>query len=333
MAIVNDDQLELAFEQVRRLHRAMATLKRQTSNNARNFALLAEGPIGQLEAIQAEIAQYTGLAALREDQAELWLRIEGNSVGWREASTSVTTAILDALRKGVQAVTEVVATGGLGARPTAELKRACDLQLVAIAPGSLRVGLRLPVVDQQLTMDPKHVSVLASEALDTFLRVATWASSPDSTAGIDELGLDESLQRTALTQLLRLVPRQRGDVDLVELSGRRIRTSKAIKLLRSTRTRISEAIDRSAVERLEVHEGIVREIDLDKRSFILRHPDIPTELRCEFEEDLLDTAITALDRFVEVSGTRSVAPHRRSAGQLKVSRIDVVDESDDERPD
>ncbi|MCK5798184.1 MAG: hypothetical protein KAI47_13410, partial [Deltaproteobacteria bacterium] len=94
------------------------------------------------------------------------------------------------------------------------------------------------------------------------------------------------------------------------------------------RARLHAAIDRTVEERPEVIQGILREIDLDKRSFILRHIDQPTEYRCEFDADLVETAKTALDQLVEVAGTRSVGGSRRSMAPLKVSRLEVLDDDE-----
>ncbi len=78
-----------------------------------------------------------------EDEPALWLHIEGKDVHWPEAPTSVFTALLDALRKGVQAGTEYIARGALGTRPTSAIRSACDFRIVGLQSGSLRVGIRL----------------------------------------------------------------------------------------------------------------------------------------------------------------------------------------------
>jgi len=328
MAIANEKQLLLAFEQVNRLHQAIASLRRDTGGNVRNFALLAEGPLAQIEALQQQIDEYTGLATIRDLDAEVWLSVTGKTIEYRRASTSVLTEMLDVLRKGVQAVTEVIATGSLGTRPTSDLKRACDLQLVALVPGSLRVGLRLPSDDLLLFDDATRLASLASAGLDKYLSVAEWAGSKENESVLDQMGLDAPIRRTVLAQLARLVPRERGDVSTVELSGRRVRSTEPIRFVRATRRKLNAAIDSTVEERPEVFQGFVREIDLDKRSFILRHPENPTEYRCEFDESLLETAKKALDCSVEVAGTRAVAEHRRSTAPLKVTRLEVLGDED-----
>lgn len=59
--IENAEHLDAAMEQLKRLYRAMASLRSKVADvDARRFALLVEGPIAQIDQIQAEIDAYTG---------------------------------------------------------------------------------------------------------------------------------------------------------------------------------------------------------------------------------------------------------------------------------
>jgi hypothetical protein len=96
--------------------------------------------------------------------------VVGPNIEWQSAPTSVLTSILDALRKGVQSVAEMILTGGLTTRPTATLKRSADFRIVALAPGSLRVGVRLP-------SEEGEVPTAVARALSEYLEAAAWVGS------------------------------------------------------------------------------------------------------------------------------------------------------------
>src|ERR1017187_9413848 len=121
--ITNDEQLDQALEQLGRMYRALADLRKEVLPlNARNFALMAEGPVDEIRRLEEQISDYTGRAAAEVNESDVWLRFVGPTLSWPEAPTSIVTAFLDAFRKGVQTVAEFAATGHLTTRPTKELK-------------------------------------------------------------------------------------------------------------------------------------------------------------------------------------------------------------------
>jgi hypothetical protein len=143
--ITNDDQLQQAVERLGCMYRATAVLRAEVLPvNARQFALMAEGPVDEIQRLQAQIDAYTGREAAEEHDADVWLRLYGRDIEWLEVPTTVLTAVLDAFRKGVQMVAQLISSGQVTTRPRRELRRACDMRVVAFRPGSLRVGLRLP---------------------------------------------------------------------------------------------------------------------------------------------------------------------------------------------
>jgi hypothetical protein len=324
--ITNDEQLDQALEQVGRMYRALADLRKEVLPvNARNFALMAEGPMDEIRRLEEQIGNFTGRAAAEVNECDVWLRFVGPTLSWPEAPTSIVTAFLDAFRKGVQTVAEFVATGHLTTRPTKELKRACDLQIVAFQAGSLCIGVRVPD-EAQLELFDGGDQPLVWRALNRFLHVADWVGSDDTSEVLDHLCPDPHERRVVLNSLKPFVPRPRGDVELVELSGRAIPQSKTIKLTKASHQRINNAIDTLTAERVEEHVGDLREIDLDSLSLIVRPTEDVREVRCTFEEDLLGAAKEGLDRRVRVTGVRRMEAGRRIAPTLRVIRLEILDE-------
>ena len=311
------DDVEQTIEQIQRLYRAVADLEAQVGGvNPAKFRVLAEGPLDQIRALTAELDSYAASLA----GPTLWLRLEGPRLHWPEAPTSVLAAMLEILRKGVQAVAEFTSRGALATRPTAALKRACDLQVVAMAPGSLQVGLRAP--------GGEELAEVATAALDTYLAAAAWAGSDQEEASLAAEVPDAATRRLALTEVGRLVPRHRGDVDRVELSGSAMGRRGRVSLERATRLRIGSALAATSTAMESQYTGQLREIDLDRRSFILRKADDVTEIPCEYPEELMEAAKEALDKRVQVTGTKAVSEARRAAGRLLVTRMEILDIDD-----
>jgi hypothetical protein len=315
--------MQQALDQLARLYASLAALRREMEPiNPRNFAVLAEGHLDDIRRLQQELDEYAGVVAADRQAAALWLRVVGREIEWHSAPTSVLTAILDAFRKGVQSVAELSLTGELSTRPTAALKQAADFRIVALAPGSLRLGIRPPG-------DESEAGTAVIQALGEYISAAAWVASDAEEGDFIRQVPDMRRRQLLLTQLARLVPRERGQVEQVELSGRFVqsqRSGEVVTLSRQSRLRINAALDRIPESRVETHVGDLREIDLDRCTFVLRNAEEVVQLECEFGEELLEAAKDALDKRVEVTGSRSVDKGRR-ARPLHVTRLEIVEES------
>jgi hypothetical protein len=317
------DELNQALDRLNRLYRILAEY-RVKYGDSRQFGLLVEAPLEELRGIQAEIEAYVGMSRVLEGSVPLWIRIVGASITGGSAPSSVLTAVLDIVRKGVQAAAEFLASGTLSTRPTAELKRACDLRAVAFVPGSLQIGLALP----EGAEEPDQTEQVVVQALKSYLAAAGWAASDENEESLISLLPEQRLRKLLLTEVLRLAPRVRGEVDAVELSGVYMPTKRPARLVRSTRDRLRTAIARSARERVESYTGYLREIDLDAHSFTIRGAaEIGQDIRCTFPEELLETAKDSLDKRVQVTGVRILDEIRRAtAVPLVVTSLEVVEE-------
>jgi len=331
--IQNEEQLNHTRAAISDLESAVASLKRDVLPvNLARFALMAEPAVDQIRELRAQVEEYVGITSAVSQEAEFWMRIAGPEIEIGDAPTSVVTAMLDILRLGVQSVAEFIQRGIVGARPTASLKEACDLRIVGWMPGSIQVGLRLPEISSEEPGVPGP-SEQAREALALYLDAASWVGSEADPIELERAIPDPERRRLLLNQISRIVPRPRGAAETVELSGRRL-THGPIRLQRSSRQRVRTALAQTIREELVTARGLLREIDLDGRSFIVRDPEeVGKETRCEISpdaDDLLEIAKESLDHPVEVSGTQRRDATRRKAYPLQVREIEVLDQAVDE---
>jgi len=69
--ITNDEQLDQAVEQLGRMYRARADLRKEVLPRSRRwFTLMAEGPVDEIRSLQGQIDAYAGLAELAIDDEE-----------------------------------------------------------------------------------------------------------------------------------------------------------------------------------------------------------------------------------------------------------------------
>lgn len=326
--ITNDEQLQQTIEQLGRMYHAMAALRvRVLPLNARNFALMAEGPLDEIRRMQAEIDAYVGVEAAEEHDADVWLRLYGRHVGWPDAPTSVLAGMLEAFRKGIQTVAEFIATGQVatGLRPA--IRRACDMRVLAFRPGSLRIGLRLPD-EPDVDFGSNREESLGHRALVEYLKVAAWVSSEELQPSLGQQ-IEQSEKRRVLFNALKpLVPRPRGDVECVEISGRLVPNRGTIRLTREAYHRLVHVIERTAAAEVETYTGHLREIDLDHRRFTLRDVADARTVRCTFQDDLSEMVRAALGRRVRVTGSRRITGKYGTGAILRISQLEVLPDQD-----
>jgi hypothetical protein len=327
--INNEAGLRQALEQLGSMYLALAAVRSEHPNATPEWqAVLAEGFLDQARQLQHQIEEYTGASAFEEAQAELWLAVEGCDIRDGVGPASVLTALLDAFRKGVQSVAEFLTAGTASRRPTTALKEACDWRVLALRPGSLKVGLRLPdVPPRQGELWESRKVLDVHQAVDDFLEVAAWAASSGDPEVLAGRFPDPDKRRFLLNAVKPFVPRQRGSVESVTVSGRAVHSGGPIVLTREAPKRIDRAIDRTTAEQVEDHVGDLREIDLDNLTMAIRNAGDVWEVRCTLDESLLQAAKEALDRRVRVSGVRQIRPGRRTVSTLHVFRLEELEEA------
>lgn len=329
--IQDDEQLNQTRAAITHLESALTSLKHEVLPiNPARFALMAEPAVDQIRQLRSKVEEYVGITSALSQEAELWMRIEGPEIEIGDAPTSVITALLDILRRGVQSVAEFLQRGAVGTRPTASMKEACDLRIVGWMSGSVQVGLRFPEIPSETPDSPNPVAQ-AREALSLYLNAASLIATGGDPTEMERAIPDAGERRLLLNQISQLVPRPRGAAEQIELSGRSVPHG-MIRLDRSARGRVRRALAQTIPEELVTAQGLLREIDLDARSFIVRDPDQPEkETRCEISieaDDLLEIAKESLDHTVIVRGTQRKDPTRRKMSPLRVQEIEVLDQVD-----
>ncbi|MBO0798531.1 MAG: hypothetical protein J2P31_06890 [Blastocatellia bacterium] len=326
--IENERQLNQTRNAIRDLEAALMSLKKDIySVNPQRFFLMAEPIIEQIQDLRAKVDEYTGLASALGYETEVWLCLEGRDISLGSTPTSIFSAMIDILRRGVQTVAEYLQQGGVRARPTDEIKQACDLRIVGLTSGSVKVGLRLPAASE-LNADNDLAAKQAMRALDIYLKTVEWVGSGEDLSLLEKEIPDKEHRRLLLNQVSRIIPRPRGGVEVVGFSGKRL-LGRTVRLRREDRDRVREAIEKTLTEEWQIVEGTLREIDLDSRSFIIRNPSETSETRCSISQtadDLLDIAKEALDHKVIVMGTRKTDQTRRLVYPLSVFEIQVLDQ-------
>jgi hypothetical protein len=317
-------ELEVTLEQLSRMHRALAELHGERHRYSASWlAVMSEGPLEEIRRLEETVDRLTGRAAMKIEASPLSIRVVGAGLEWPGSPVSILSSFADTLRKGVQTIAEMVLTGDLASRPTRALNEACDLRLVGLATGSLVLSVELPTSPQSGLWTSQEAEA-AKEGLDLLLAGVSWAGAESEAAELDRLVPREDLRLGVLAQVKRLLPRPRGKVTGVHLSGALLH-QRAVILTKKTTARVDAAIDAIASTTTVTYEGELREVDLDHRTAVVRRVDGESlEVSCEYAPELDEIVLDALNKRVTITGSRRVAASRQRA-TLKVHRMAILE--------
>lgn len=321
--ISDDRQLKQTRQELTRLEEDLISLQREVlSVNPERFHLMAEAYVDHIIDLRSQIDEYIGIKAYQDKLQGIWLRLIGPSIQLGSASTSVLTSTIDNFRKSLRSITATLIgeipfrKGGL----SKEVETSCDLVIVGLSTGSLRVGLGLPPDRQISLFDDAHEDPVI-KAINTFMEVASWASSTE----ISELpkSISDSPSRDyILRQVMNMSPSRKLPVDTIEFSGTLVNLPKIPLLTRGARSRLRDAIAKEPGAEYMEAVGTIREIDLDAMKFYLRErPENAQPLRCAVSDEMLEDAKTALGERVKVAGVIK----RDKSGRVTLLKIKTLE--------
>jgi len=203
---------------------------------------------------------------------------------------------------------------------TATAQQECTLELIGITGGSTGLAFRYAQPQQHLPIPgaPNFgadvIAKIAETVRDFGGRKQTLQNvDPGVLDSLKELG--DVLERKKITRISLSVPRH---------SGKR-KTINAV-LTSTVRERIAARIQLPSHEPLSI-EGKLEMADFKETGKMCRiHPAIGVPVQCSFDPELEDQVYFALRKPARISGTARLNPITRKPEELKIEKIEIVDE-------
>lgn len=336
--IRNDEQLNVVREQLSRAESALESLRRDVlPKNENLYHVMAESYIDAIKMHRGQIDTYLGINELPAN-ADLVITLEGDRVGLGQTSAGVITRFIDTFRRGIQSAVEIVESTSrprTGRRRERWIEGISDLSLVGLAPGSVKVLMAEPE-DQSLFSEENRESL--QKALDLIFGGLHWADvSTDDADSSTFQQLDPAARQVVLALVTRLLPPRTGPITQVSFHRRgdrgTVRPRDSATLTRDSRARIRVAIEQMVPDSqiIEV-TGVIRELDLDERSFCLRERnDGGIDQQWEYGPELEDAVKEFLDTRVTVAGSAEL--NRKQKERLLADSIEPASDETEEIQD
>lgn len=271
-----------------------------------SYRFYAGTTVDLVRSIRAEIDTYLGVGT----ETDLVVSIEGEVVFFGMTSAALIEHAIDALRRGLRTLIGILrpAANDNGDRVSLA-DRLSDLELVSLGPRHVQVYLDLP------TYDGSHFSKeerrLRDDALALLFDALEWAADEGRPTPPSLEQLPRPTQLAVLGVVARLLPPQTGIVERIgyRRAAGSERPARAALLTRRTQQRLHDALQRLASGReAAVAEGVIRQIDLDAQTFVLRgRAEGLDDLPCEYGGELAETVKGLLGCRVRVGGLLGVS--------------------------
>lgn len=248
------------------------------------------------------------------------LRAIGDGLSQGNVPASVIRQVIDGATTALKKISSrVLENNGPVGRKTNYVRQFYDLPAQGFAYNSFEISFKLPDADLLTLPTASRNEELCQEfqEIGNQLQIAiTWALKAES--GSDE---PSDIDLDLLEALEKLVPRQSGIVESIEIRGRIFNNAhERYSLTRESTKRVSNALRnaRSTRERICHVSGLIPEMDKDNFTFTLRNTSDGRDHCCNFPPDLIDEVLLAFnaDKRVTISGRETLGN-----GNIDVSLI------------
>ncbi|UCI33254.1 hypothetical protein [Mesorhizobium sp. B4-1-4] len=246
----------------------------------------------------------------------LRVRLIGKDLDAHRIPASVVRRALDGTTGAIRALSAyALELDQLSGRPADEFRRFYDLPAVDFGFRSFEIAFGAPNFSERLFDDQPTIEKI-SEALQKGL---TWATEKEAAP------VPHSAEwRSIVEALAKLTPPIKGVIESVEVSGRLTgRRARPVQLTRRSAERVANARKTFVPDtRAKAYEGFIRELDKDKKKFILRDAKANDLCVVGFNEDQFEDVNLAFDtdQLVNIVVYETVAPHELTSITLRAAQ-------------
>ena len=266
------------------------------------------------------------------DASDLVARFVGPAVSGADPTVTTVTGLFHTLRNQIRQIAKSIV--GLSSDEPVAWPSDLDPHLSGLTHGSLVVGISIHSPDESMGKGQTVVPGVSEEIFQSVRgavrSIATVAhhvhgDRVDETA-IESSFPDPAVRDTVMVAASKLAPTGRKGIEGVAFYGPEETGFEAPLLTARSRKTLHQALVRPI--RVRGHgefEGVVRAIDLDARRFHIREVKSIGGLRCMYDPGDHETAKTALDCRVRISGSYEVTENQKPR-LIAVTSIEVLDD-------
>lgn len=248
--------------------------------------------------MREEIELYTGMYELLIERNDINIHIKGPVIDYGSAPISIISSYLDNFRKAMQRVYSIKHNISVTTRVPNWLAKLTDFKMNAYQPGSINLSLSIP--EKQIGF---YEDMNITSSIELYFKLLEWISNDKINEDIEKL--DEKLLEKLLIIILKTLPDNKN-IESIEYQGNSLKDK--IYINSNSRKIVKDKISKiTHVNQLVNYKGCIRELDLDRLTFVLRNIENSNikQIRCTVNEENIDDIKNYLDVNVSVTGTKN----------------------------
>ena len=266
------------------------------------------------------------------DTSDLVARFVGPAVSGSDPTVTTVTGVFTTLRNQIRQIAKSIV--GLSSDEKVAWPSDLDPHLSGLTHGSLVVGISIHSPEEDMEKGQAAIPGVSQEIFESVRgAVRSIATVAHHVRGnrVDEPGIESSfpdpaVRDTVMVAASKLAPTGRKGIEGVAFYGPEETRVEAPLLTARSRKMLNQALGSPIrVTGQGSFEGVVRAIDLDARRFHIREVEHIGGLRCMYGPGEHETAKTALDRRVRVSGNYEVTENQKPR-LIAVTSIQLLDD-------
>lgn len=292
------NELIYTKEQINKLENIVMSLKEKLlPERESQYNAMAGIYIKKIESFRKEVDDYLGVSTYKTSNIDLHMHIEGPSIGYGSVPSSLIASCLERFKKGLQGIYVTKNDIKLNRNTPKDIRDICDLRLVNFQPGSINLSFEVP--KQQISLDRESID----NSIQVYFDLINWISSDDDNyiSNLDKDKLEKLMQSVVNT-----LPDNKN-INKITFSGKSTYCKNKITVDTEIREKIvNKIMDFQIKDEIVSIKGIVRGMDLDKRTLALR--DVQNydkkEINCKLSDDIGNDLKEYLDATVSIKGVK-----------------------------
>lgn len=293
--IRNYSEKEHAENRIKKLERILLSLKTELlPDREEQYMIMAKAYVRKIHELREEIEEFTGMQKFQIKSGDLNIHILGPIIGYGVAPVSLISKYLDDLRKTFQSIYTIIYKEEIDKGMAKKLMSLNEMGLYDYQPGSINLGLQF--TNSQMTLFEKDDPLI--NVIETYFNIIKFVEEDDS--GCIRY-LDEHKVQKIIQTMIKTMPDNKK-ISKIGFKSKLIKLEEEVTIDQRCKNKMMQLLT-GEDEQLVSVIGYIREIDLDKQSFVLRNIEGRiAQQKCSYNEDMNIEIQSALANRVVVSG-------------------------------
>ena len=297
--INNLEEKQFIEKRINKLENILFDLKeRLLPEREEQYKAMASVYVRKIIELREEIESYIGMDNVLIERDDINIHMVGPSIGYGKVPIGVFSTYLNNLRASVKKNYGIIYDKS---KIPKDISLLTDFTLNQVAKGSINISLSIPT--EQFTFLP---DMELTESLKIYFKLLEYISSGKN---INEIATINNIDNDKLVKLLlnilKIMPDDRN-IKNIDISGRVLGDGNKIYLNHESKKTILKKIQDINLEEKNISvKGVIREVDLDKLTFLLREVETiekGKQIKCCIVNSELEDLGEYLNSRVEVTG-------------------------------